>query len=170
MRAAYGRFNDLPHIWSFLGFDRGTPFGTELVVNNGTFDDPWGSTPGGNPFPITSRPDMTFPLYGGFVSFPLDMKPPYADQWNVSVQRQLGTSWMVSANYLTSLGHRLPVGNQLNPAVFSPGATAATTNQRRTDVAAQPGRGPVLRHHLRASSRWAPPSTRACCCRCRTDR
>ena len=141
VRAAYGRFNDLPHIWSFLGFDRGTPFGTELVVNNGTFDDPWGNTPGGNPFPITSRPDMTFPLYGGFVSFPLDMKPPYSDQWNVSVQRQLGTSWMVSANYLTSLGHRLPVGNQLNPAVFSPGATAATTNQRRTTSLLNPAEG-----------------------------
>jgi hypothetical protein len=35
----------------------------------------------------------------GFVSFPLDMTPPYSDQWNVSVQRRLGTSWMVSANY-----------------------------------------------------------------------
>ena len=46
VRAAYGRFYDLPHIWSFLGFDRGTPFGTELVTTNGTFDDPWVNTQG----------------------------------------------------------------------------------------------------------------------------
>ena len=141
IRGAYGTFYDLPHIWNFLGFDRGTPFGTELVVNNGTFDDPWVNTPGGNPFPIVARPDMTFPLYGGFVTFPLDMKPPYFAQWNVSVQRQLGAAWMVSANYLTSRGHRLPIGDQLNPAVFSAGATTATTNQRRVTSVENPQQG-----------------------------
>ena len=61
VRAAYGRFYDLPHIWNFLGFDRGTPFGTELVVNNGTFDDPWVNTPGGNPFPIVAQPEHDVP-------------------------------------------------------------------------------------------------------------
>jgi hypothetical protein len=131
LRAAWGRFYDLPHIWNFLGFDRGTPFGTELEVTNGTFDDPWVNTPGGNPFPFTVGPDVAFPLYGGFLSFPLEMKPPYSDQWNVSVQRQLGAASMVSVNYLSNRGRRLPVGDQLNPAVYSPGATTATTNQRR---------------------------------------
>jgi hypothetical protein len=141
LRGAYGIFYDLPHIWNFLGFDRGTPFGTELVVNNGTFDDPWVNTPGGNPFPIVANPNMNFPLYGGFVTFPLDMRPPYFDQWNVSIQRQLGTAWMVSANYLTSRGHRLPIGDQLNPAVFTPGATTATTNQRRVTSVTNPAQG-----------------------------
>ena len=141
IRAAFGRFYDLPHIWNFLGFDRGTPFGTELVVNNGTFDDPWVNTAGGNPFPIVANPNMTFPQYGGFVAFPLDMKPPYADQWNVSLQRQVSTAWMVSANYLNSRGRRLPVGDQLNPAVFSAGATTATTNQRRVTSVLNPTEG-----------------------------
>jgi len=141
LRAAYGIFYDLPHIWNFLGFDRGTPFGTELVVNNGTFDDPWINTPGGNPFPIVANPNMNFPLYGGFVTFPLDLTPPYFNQWNVSIQRQLGAAWMVSANYLSSRGHRLPVGDQLNPAVFSAGATTATTNQRRVTSLTNPAQG-----------------------------
>jgi hypothetical protein len=141
LRAAFGRFYDLPHIWNFLGFDRGTPFGTELVVNNGTFDDPWVNTAGGNPFPIVANPNMTFPQYGGFVSFPLDMKPPYANQWNISLQRQVGAAWMVAANYLSSGGHRLPVGDQLNPAVFTAGATTATTNQRRVTSLANPTEG-----------------------------
>jgi hypothetical protein len=141
LRGAYGIFYDLPQIWNLLGFDRSTPFGTELVVNNGTFDDPWVNTPGGNPFPIVANPNMNFPLYGGFVTFPLDMRPPYFDQWNVSIQRQLGTAWMVSANYLTSRGHRLPIGDQLNPAVFTPGATTATTNQRRVTSVTNPAQG-----------------------------
>jgi hypothetical protein len=69
------------------------------------------------------------------------MKPPYFDQWNVSVQRQVGAAWMVSANYLQSRGHRLPVGDQLNPAVYSPGATTATTNQRRLLSVLDPSQG-----------------------------
>ena len=141
IRAAWGRFFDLPHIWSFLGFDRGTPFGTELTTTNTTFDDPWVFTPGGNPFPIVANPDMTFPVYGGFVSFPLDQKPPYSDQWNVSVQRQLGSAWMVSANYLNNRGHRMPMGQQLNPAIYTAGATTATTNQRRLTSIENPREG-----------------------------
>jgi carboxypeptidase family protein len=141
IRTAWGRFFDLPTIWSFLGFDRGTPFGTELVANNGTFDDPWVNTPGGNPFPIVARPDMTFPPYGGFVTFPLDFKAPYSDQWNVSVQQQVGTAWVVSANYINSRGRRLPIGDQLNPAVYSAGATASTTNQRRLLSLLNPSQG-----------------------------
>ena len=54
-RAAWGRFFDLPHMFNFIGFDRGTPFGTELVVNNAPFDDPWVNTPGGNPFPLVAQ-------------------------------------------------------------------------------------------------------------------
>jgi hypothetical protein len=84
---------------------------------------------------------MTFPVYGTFVSYPLDLKPQYSDQWNLSVQRQLGSSWVVAANYLTSLGHRLPLATDLNPAVYSPGATTATTNQRRVTSLLNPREG-----------------------------
>jgi hypothetical protein len=141
VRAAWGRFNDLPHLWSYFLFARNTPFGAVLTTNNGTFDEPWRDTPGGNPFPVIPRPDMTFPVYGTFVSYPLDLKPQYSDQWNLSVQRQLGSSWVVAANYLTSLGHRLPLATDLNPAVYSPGATTATTNQRRVTSLLNPREG-----------------------------
>ena len=141
VRAAWGRFFDLPHMQYFAGFDRLTPFGTQIDVTNALFDDPWVNTPGGNPFPLIESADMVFPLGGGFVTFPLDSKPPYSDQWNVSVQRQLGASWMVSANYLASQGNRLPVGDQLNPAIYSPGATTATTQARRLLTLENPAEG-----------------------------
>jgi hypothetical protein len=141
VRTAWGRFFDLPHMQYFAGFDRLTPFGTQIDVTNALFDDPWANTPGGNPFPLIEGPDMVFPPGGGFVTFPLDAKPPYSDQWNVSVQRQLGASWMVSGNYLASRGNRLPVGDQLNPAIYSPGATTATTQARRLLTLENPAQG-----------------------------
>ena len=131
VRAAYGRFYETPHLFNYFGFTRSSPFGNTVAVNNGTLDSPWANTPGGNPFPITPNADTVFPPSGTYVTHPFDMKPPYADQWNVSVQQQLGASWMVSANYLSSRGRRLPVGDQLNPAVFGPGATTANTAARR---------------------------------------
>ena len=141
VRAAYGRFHEVPHLFNFFGFTRSPPFGNTITINTGTLDNPWGSTSGGNPFPITPNPNVVFPAPGTYVSFPLDMKPAYADQWNISVQRQLGSSWMVSANYLANRGHRLPVGDQLNPAVFGPGATTANTNQRRVLALENPDQG-----------------------------
>ena len=152
LRAAWGRFFDLPHIWNFLGFDRGTPFGTELTTTNTTFDDPWIFTPGGNPFPIEAHPDMTFPLYGGFVSFPLDMKPPYPDQWNVSVQRQLGSAWMVSANYLNNRGHRMPMGAAAEPGDLHPGGHDGHDQPAPPHVDRESARRPILRIDPRRSS------------------
>jgi hypothetical protein len=48
---------------------------------------------------------------------------------------------MVSANYLNNRGHRMPMGQQLNPAVYAPGATTATTNQRRVTSLENPREG-----------------------------
>ena len=151
LRTAYGRFYEPPHLVNFFGFVARSAVRQQPVTNNGTFDGPWINTPGGNPFPIVAGPDVTFPRGGRLRHVPLDMKPPYADQWNVSVQRQLGASWMVSANYLSSRGHRLPVGDQINPAVFSPGATTANTNERRV-LALRTRRRGVLQHDLRAQA------------------
>jgi hypothetical protein len=132
VRAAYGLFYDLPHLNYYLGFATGPPLGAVTTVTNTTFDDPWLNTPGGNPFPVVPGPDTVFPRNARYLTVPLDQKPPYAAQWNVSVQQQLGAAWAVSANLLGNNGHRLPMGDQLNPAVFIPGAsTAANTNDRR---------------------------------------
>src|ERR1700682_4504232 len=38
------------------------------------------------------------------------MQPPYADQFNFGIPRQLGSSTVLTANYVGSRGHRLDVG------------------------------------------------------------
>ena len=141
VRAAYGRFYETLQLINYFGFTRSSPFGNTVTVTNGTFDNPWGNTPGGNPFPITPNANTIFPPNGTYVTFPFDMKEPYSDQWNVSLQRQLGAAWVVSGNYLSSRGHRLLLGDQLNPAVFGPGATTANTAARRVLTLENPDQG-----------------------------
>ncbi len=40
------------------------------------------------------------------------------NQWNLSVQRQLGKDWLVSANYVGNSTIHMISGENINPAVF----------------------------------------------------
>jgi hypothetical protein len=141
VRAAWGRFFDMPHLFQPMAFAFAPPLGSVVTVAGASLDDPYAAVAGGNPFPLVQNANMTFPQSGQFPSWPLDMKPWYSDQWNVSFQRQIGASWAVSANYVDQRGRRLPVGDNLNPAIFGPGATTANTNQRRALFLENPAQG-----------------------------
>jgi hypothetical protein len=138
VRAAFGRFYDLPHLFSFNGYAGALPNGNNITATNATLDDPWANFPGGDPFPIVPGPSMTFPNFSIYTTAPYDSPASYADQWNVSYQRQLGDVWMASVNLLVNRGRNLPVSNETNPATYIPGtcgatpcSTAANSNQRR---------------------------------------
>jgi hypothetical protein len=64
---------------------------------------------------------------------PLNPKSTYSQQWNLSIQRQVGTNWLLSSNYVGTTIVHLWGGNQVNPALFQglgacvlPGQTATT--------------------------------------------
>ena len=68
-------------------------------------------------------PDVIFPTSGTYVSIPLHLKMPYIHQWNLSLQKQMGSDWLASASYLgSSVIHQL-VTVEANPAVYLPGAS-----------------------------------------------
>jgi hypothetical protein len=60
-----------------------------------------------------------------------DAKPPYAQNWNLSVQRSLADRYLVEVRYVGAKGSRLPRNVEANPAVFGPGATAQNADRRR---------------------------------------
>ena len=66
---------------------------------------------------------MVFPSAGVYVNSPLQSNPTYLEQWNLSVQKQLG-SWLFSASYLGNETKHLPTSFEANPGVFIPGTTA----------------------------------------------
>ena len=134
IRAGWGIFYDTPHLFFNTRFANNPPWGAQITLTNpaGGFTDPYLNYPGGNPFPAlaTGWQTQPFPAFGVYVNAPLDTQPTALQQWNVGAQRQLG-DWLVSASYLGNRANHLWRATELNPAVYSPGATTATTNQRR---------------------------------------
>jgi hypothetical protein len=134
VRAAYGIFTDYPHFYQYGGYSDQPPWGYEVTLDSGTvgsFEDPWQNYPGGNPFPITLSANIPFPLSGTYVTIPRDLRMPYTNQWNLSLQRQVATDWLLTANYLgSSVIHNL-INSEGNPAIFGPGASTANLRQRR---------------------------------------
>ena len=60
-----------------------------------------------------------------------DAVPPYAQDWNFSIQRALGANSVIEARYIGTKGTHLPRNIEANPAVWGPGATASNADRRR---------------------------------------
>ena len=61
-----------------------------------------------------------------------NFEPPLTHQWNVSVQRELPLQLTATIAYVGTRGRHLLVGQEINPAVYVPGAsTAGNVDARR---------------------------------------
>ena len=144
VRASWGVFYDTPHLFFNTRFANNPPWGAQITISNppGGFADPYLGYPGGNPFPAlnTGWATQPFPAFGVYVNTPLHTEPTSLQQWNVSVQRQIG-DWLEAASYLGNHSSHLWRATELNPAVFGPGATTGNTNARRVLELANPSQG-----------------------------
>ena len=127
IRAAYGIFGDRNHMFYSNFMSQYAPFGGNVSQSNVDLLNPWAVYPGGNPIPaLTSSnglghadPNGTFPSLGTYVRMPLDnYKAPYVNQWNLSIQRQVGKDWLLTMNYLGNSQIHMTTSNLLNPAVY----------------------------------------------------
>jgi len=58
-------------------------------------------------------------------------RPPYAQNWNLSVQQAMPSEMMLEVRYVGTKGTRLPRFIEANPSVYRPGDSASTVDQRR---------------------------------------
>jgi carboxypeptidase family protein len=129
IRAAYGLFRDYPDFYESQQVKISPPFNFTIVNNapgGGTaagFANPWVSYPGGSPFPVTLTRNVQFPTSAGWVVIPRNLPSVYVNQWNVSIQRQIGSSWLVTANYIGSETTHLLSSVEGDPAVYIPGSS-----------------------------------------------
>ncbi|MEX2262951.1 MAG: TonB-dependent receptor [Bryobacteraceae bacterium] len=134
VRGGYGIFFDMPNTITLNNQSNQAPFGTQVTINGNaqnSFADPWAGTT--NPFPGTTTPpsDVAFPAFANQEVFAPDFRNGYVQSWNLTLEREVAFGFVARASYAASKGTRLLVKREINAAVFAPGATTATTNQRR---------------------------------------
>jgi len=159
IRASWGILNDVPHTLFFDAYGGTAPWGLGVTNPNTPvkFDDPWAGYPGGNPFPVKSSKDAVFPSNLGFLTVPLNLRPTYLQQWNLTVQRQFGANWLASVSYLGNHTTHMWASKSLNPSVYLPAdscvlggvtytpcSTLSNNAQRRVLTLVNPTQGPSI--------------------------
>src|SRR5262249_5654132 len=91
-----------------------------------------GGIPGGNPLPSTFTKTTPFQLNGGYDNLRQNAKSTYINQWNLSVQRQVGQNWLFAANYMGNEDvHLWGPQIQMNYSVYASGANTGNIPQRK---------------------------------------
>jgi outer membrane receptor protein involved in Fe transport len=128
IRGGFGFFYDLIPADIIQNFSQ--PFRNQFTFNTPyTLSDP---LRGQGALPLATN--VTNPTFFGVPTlvFPdPNLRTPYVEQANLSVQREIVRGTVLELAYVGKFGHKLLYGNEYNPAVYRPGETLATLNNYR---------------------------------------
>ncbi len=149
VRASFGKSYEFVNGQFHLNTSVAPPWGSEVRLNAppGGLDNPFLGSPGGqtNIFPVTFDKNAPFSINGPFLSLSDNMTSTSVNMWNVTLERQIATGWLVSAGYVGSRTNNIWESTPLNNALFVPvnGAapSAANLNARRPFTLADPVNG-----------------------------
>ena len=119
VRASYGLTYDFPNA-EYQLINANSPPVRQPLHRRGSargFDRPYAHL-GGDPHPIPTNRDTQFLPFGAYGATDPNINSPRIQQWNVTVERQLGTVWQVAASYIGSHTDRLWEQVAINPGVF----------------------------------------------------
>jgi hypothetical protein len=162
VRAGYGIYGDRAMMLAGSAMYFDPPFGNTLNLSGVDLQNPWTNYPGATGLPAGQNPmptlaslagigvynhSLPFPAFGGYVNSPLKgFNPVYMNQWNLSIEKQVGENWLISANYVGNSTIHMVSGENVNLATYIPGncvagqyglrapglcSTTANINQRR---------------------------------------
>jgi hypothetical protein len=145
IRGGAGIYYTLPNTSQINGFSSVAPFSPVFNLSNTSFADPYGAKGMTNPFPAAfggksvPGPDATFTLPVGISgTFPTRYNLPTLGTWNLVIDQQFGSNWLLSLGYFGNHGYHLSSNaldsRELNPAIYIPGqSTPDNTQARRID-------------------------------------
>jgi len=93
-----------------------------------------------NPFYSPDPFGVPFPEPMTLLVVSRNLHLPYAQDWNLNIQRSFGANWLLQIGYVGTTGVRLPRFIEGNPAIYKPGidpntnkpySTTSNVNQRR---------------------------------------
>ncbi len=155
------------------------PFGNNVSVSGTNLSNPWAGI-GGDPLAALATlqgvgvydHNIPFPLNGTYVNTNMkDFHPVYMNQWNLSIQRQIGQDWLVSANYLGNNTIHMITTENVNPSVYFSngtnscvmpnGVTVNGANGQCSTTANQTRRRPSATSSIRPKDSTMPVSARS---------
>ena len=80
-----------------------------------------------NPFYTPNPFSQAFPQPMTLLVVARNLHLPYAQDWNLNIQKSFGADWLFQIGYVGTTGVRLPRFIEGNPAVFVPGAVTTGT-------------------------------------------
>jgi hypothetical protein len=140
LRGGYGLFFDAPVSELTLQFLGVLPYGLQTDQTTVTdFTRPYATSqdnPIPQPFPfhpVSKGQHFDFAAVApiGLTIMDPSFATPYSQMYNLQLQRQLATDWIVEVGYVGSKGTKLLNRRQQNFAIVTPSATTGNTNPRR---------------------------------------
>jgi hypothetical protein len=135
VRGGYGVFFVRPFPRLYNNFVESAPFSPTITLNGVDMQDPYGSAAVRNPFPpfapVDLHPEVPFSFPMPYAYFQEDWGVGYSQAWNLTIEQQVATDWLVRLAYVGNKGTHLQTFRERNAAVYGPGATVANTNARR---------------------------------------
>src|SRR2546427_356813 len=123
LRASGGMFYDFPNTHYMVSLTSSAPWNPRYTLTGDVnFENPWSNTPGGDPFPMPQgrgvARNVPWPNFAVVTAMNYDLPNMEVGQWNLSLQRQISSQWLISANYLGTKTSHMWTLQQLNPSVF----------------------------------------------------
>ncbi len=134
IRGGYGIFVEQPETVLYNRFVDNAPFAPTVLLSAVQLSDPYSGRV--NPFPEKYGPrtppsSETFDLPVLATTFDQSFVPQYMQNWNISVERQVGKDGVARIAYAGSKGTHLRTNIESNSALYRAGATVGDTQQRR---------------------------------------
>ena len=111
-----------------------TPFSPQLTFTPapGPFSNPLLGVTNPFPAPFPAPKNAAFPLPVLAITYEATgvYKTPVMYNWNLTIEHQLASNWLVRAAYAGSHGSHLNEAIELNPSVYIPGSTLSTDQRR----------------------------------------
>jgi len=152
LRGGAGFYYQPPETLAYQDDAGVAPFAPIVTLNGVSFADPYGSAGVANPFPADFGPQVppsntAFPLPATVAYFfSRGFKMPEITIWNLTLERQVGSSWLIKAAYFGNKAtHLFGTSDQepmadINAGLYVPGNSSENNLQQRRPY---PNFGPI---------------------------
>lgn len=131
IRGGYGIYYDSPELYAYNNMNDQSPFSFTVSFQNGQFDDPYAGRSQYNVFPFAGDflKSSAFQIPLSASALQATQPLPYEQTWNLTVEHEFRSDWLLRASYVGSKGTHLWGDFDNNAPIYNPAQTLAANQQ-----------------------------------------